>query len=241
MAPSSLEKRSRTWILLVGVLVLICTAALWFEFTPGEEEAPIEPALALGCSLSGNIELMSSGNRLAPEKRVVVFVETVPVPAVPRQSQVHRLILSGLQFTPPVLVLTRGDSVEFQNNDKDEHHVFSRGTEAFDFGPSRQGRLGRKDFQLAGPVRVQCNIHEWERADLLVLDNPWFSLVGAEGRWRIDGLPSGKHTVVAWEPNGSAGKVVSESCGEVPRMALEQAKLPRVTRRDGSMFPVYQP
>ena len=34
---------------------------------------------------------------------------------------------------------------------------------------------------VAGTVPIRCNIHEWMRAGVLVVKNPFFSTVGADG------------------------------------------------------------
>jgi len=43
-----------------------------------------------------------------------------------------------------------------------------------------------------------CNIHENMSAYILVLQNPWFSLVAADGRFNLDNVPDGNYTLVLW-------------------------------------------
>lgn len=47
-------------------------------------------------------------------------------------------------------------------------------------------------------IRVTDNQHPWERANLAVLDHPFFSVSKLDGEYQIRDLPPGQYTVVAW-------------------------------------------
>ena len=47
-------------------------------------------------------------------------------------------------------------------------------------------------------VPVKCNIHPWMRAYIGVVRHPFFAVTGADGTFKIAGLPPGKYTVEAW-------------------------------------------
>ena len=49
-----------------------------------------------------------------------------------------------------------------------------------------------------GLVTVRCDIHEHMRALILVVDTPHFVVTDAEGRFRLSGLPPGRHTLKVW-------------------------------------------
>lgn len=186
------------------------------------------------CTLSGKVELTSNGKKLDPAGRVVVFVESVPASAFTVEPQLRRMQQIGLQFEPKVLVVVKGDSVQFENSDKDLHGVFSKQTVPwFKLEKSRKGVTGAPvPFLFAGAAQIQCDIHDWMRAEILVVDNPFFAVVEPGGRWKITGLPAGQHKVIAWEPNRAQRRVTVLKCnGEtpVPFKPLEQGlykKLP---------------
>jgi hypothetical protein len=47
-------------------------------------------------------------------------------------------------------------------------------------------------------VTLRCDIHEHMRALIVVLETPHFVVTGADGRFRLAGLPPGRHTLKAW-------------------------------------------
>jgi hypothetical protein len=56
---------------------------------------------------------------------------------------------------------------------------------------------------LQGPevmVPVRCDVHPWMRLDLGVLPHPYFAVTGADGTFRLDGVPAGRYTLAAWHP-----------------------------------------
>ena len=200
---------------------------------------------AAPCALTGNIELTSEGKKVAPEGRVVVYVDKVPGTKFHAIDQPHVILQTGLQFKPEVLVVMAGESVQFTNEDKDEHSVFSKdAVPAFDLGRSRQGLTGSPvKFMFPGPARIQCNVHDWMRADILVVQNPFFALVGQDGTWRIEGLPVGNYSLSAWDRSGALKHVQVKSCpGEkrIPIPPLEVIKSGKPRAFEGGMRPVYQ-
>jgi hypothetical protein len=59
-------------------------------------------------------------------------------------------------------------------------------------------------FDNPGVVKVFCHIHADMSAVVVVLDNPFFAVPDASGRFRIDGIPPGAYTVTAWHERARA-------------------------------------
>jgi hypothetical protein len=53
-------------------------------------------------------------------------------------------------------------------------------------------------FDKPGLVTLRCDIHEHMRGLILVLNTPYFVMTDAAGRFRLDKLPAGRHTLKAW-------------------------------------------
>lgn len=105
----------------------------------------------------------------------------------------------GETFKPHVLPVLRGSTVEFPNEDPVFHNVFSlSSSRSFDLGRYPRGSSKSVQFDRAGTVQVFCHIHSDMSAVVLVLDNPFFAIPAAPGRYAIDGVPAGEYRLVAW-------------------------------------------
>jgi plastocyanin len=106
----------------------------------------------------------------------------------------------GLQFRPGLVAVRTGETVEFPNLDETYHSVFSYSkTKRFDLGRYRKGEQPASIvFDKPGVVKLFCEIHDHMRGAILVLDTPYFTKTGADGGFRIEGLPPGRYRLTAW-------------------------------------------
>jgi len=51
---------------------------------------------------------------------------------------------------------------------------------------------------VEGAVKVYCEIHEYMRATILVLETPYFVKTDPTGKFRMENLPTGSFTLKAW-------------------------------------------
>jgi hypothetical protein len=69
---------------------------------------------------------------------------------------------------------------------------------------------------------VFCEVHEFMRGAILVAENPFHALVGADGTFRISGVPPGEHTVAFWHPDHETiQRRVSVTAGGAARVEVE--------------------
>ena len=159
-----------------------------------------------GTSIQGSVTVIDSDGR--PRDRhdgVVVFLDELtwtaaaqPLPSPPLLRQVSKT------FTPDVLAITVGTTVEFPNDDLTYHNVFSlSGTKPFDFGIYESGSSRSVTFDRAGLVKVYCNVHPQMVASILVLPNPHFAITDETGGFVLEDVPSGSATIRLWSPNSS--------------------------------------
>jgi plastocyanin len=130
---------------------------------------------------------------------IVVYVERVPS-ATTFASLEHAVLRQHEErFAPHVLPVVRGATVEFPNDDALFHNVFSLSrAKEFDLGRYPRGISRSVTFDRPGVVQVFCHIHSDMSAVVLVLDNRYFAVPDADGRYSIPDLPPGDYTLVAW-------------------------------------------
>jgi len=112
-----------------------------------------------------------------------------------------QMLQKDLTFAPTLLPVQTGTRVAFPNLDDTYHNIFSLSpAKRFDLGRYRpeETPIPSVVFDVPGLVTVRCDIHEHMRALILVLDTPYFAMSDPDGRFRLSGLPSGRHTLKAW-------------------------------------------
>ncbi len=149
------------------------------------------------------------------------------------------------QFAPQVLVVTKGSTVSFPNEDKIFHNVFSLSpTARFDLGLYKAGTAKSVEMKRAGEVDVYCNIHPEMVAKIKVLDSPYYAVTEPDGAFTIAGLPPGTYAVEAWHAHGDAWKgQVTIADGEATKLdvtVVENEQTVQHTRKDGTPYGRYK-
>jgi plastocyanin len=139
-------------------------------------------------------------------RRSVVYLESAPRGAF-ETNDTGRAVMDQRNetFVPHVLAITTGTSVDFPNSDKFYHNVFSLSKPArFDLGRYAAGRSRSIRFDSPGIVRVFCDIHSHMNAFILVFGHPFFAMTDTDGRYRIENVPPGTYSVIAWNEGTSS-------------------------------------
>jgi plastocyanin len=114
----------------------------------------------------------------------------------------------NMQFVPHVLPIVAGTTVRFLNSDPTSHNVFSPDREKYDLGTWPQGQSKTRTFAAcpkAPCVYVQlCRIHPEMEAYVVVLQNPFFAVTGADGKFSIADVPPGSYSLAVWHAKGKA-------------------------------------
>ena len=117
-----------------------------------------------------------------PAEHAVVWLEVALPPAFMQTSKVV-LDQRNLSFAPQVLVVRVGTTVDFPNNDKVFHNVFSfRDGKKFDLGMYPTGTSKRIVFDKPGLARLFCNIHPNMAAYVMAVDTPYLRRLGRARR-----------------------------------------------------------
>jgi plastocyanin len=111
------------------------------------------------------------------------------------EPRVTELDQVGSVFTPPVIVVPIGGKVLFKNSDGINHnvHVLSNSQEKNVF--LKAGESRDAVFRQADSARIVCDLHAWMRADLVVVESPYYGVTDRDGHFTIENIPPGKYTM----------------------------------------------
>jgi plastocyanin len=106
-----------------------------------------------------------------------------------------------LKFIPRVTAVIAGTTVDFPNNDKTFHNVFSNSeAKKFDLGLYPSGQSRSVTFDKAGVVKILCNAHPHMEAYIVVKGHRYFSVADARGNYTLSDVPLGKYRIEIWHP-----------------------------------------
>jgi plastocyanin len=120
-------------------------------------------------------------------------------PIKPAQVVTQRVLQKGAIFSPHVLPVVVGTTVEWPNHDDILHNVFSVSeSNPFDLGLYKAPNVERWTFSKPGRVDVFCSIHTRMNCIVLVLQNSFFATTNDKGVYRLLDIPTGSYKLKAW-------------------------------------------
>jgi plastocyanin len=153
---------------------------------------------------------------------VVVTLEPVGAPRSRLAPVRGQIAMERRRFSPGVVVVTPGSTVEFPNRDPFDHNIFTNepGSE-FDAGLYGRGEVASATFRKVGAVPVYCNIHSRMVGHVVVVGTPHVAQAGADGRWSIPRVPAGRYVLRFWHNRAA----VADEELAVPAGGLEHASV----------------
>lgn len=193
--------------------------------------------------VAGSVVVLQDGAPKADRSNIAVYLENVPgPPPTPLKGVIRQ---RDLTFLPGIMVVPTGTTVEFPNDDKVFHNVFSVSSAArFDLGLYKSGTSKEVTLKRPGVVDVYCNIHPQMAARIKVIDTGHYAVTGPDGTFRIKGVPAGTYPVVAWQAHGEEHRgEVTVTPGGVAAVAItlvEGKPSKRHLRKDGTPYGRYK-
>ena len=139
-----------------------------------------------GQTFAGNIKGTVKVKGLRTPENILVYLTKAP-PATEDLSKVKYVMdQRNLEFVPHVLPVLVGATVDFPNNDKVDHNVFSMSrTKKFNLGSYTAGESKSVVFDKPGIVELRCDVHAEMAAYILVMKNPYFAVTDKQGHFEI--------------------------------------------------------
>ncbi|HWN56002.1 MAG TPA: carboxypeptidase regulatory-like domain-containing protein [Methylomirabilota bacterium] len=169
---------------------------------------------------------------LGPNRGVrwaVVSIQTPP-PGVRGEAPPGPVQMDQQQcvYVPRVVIVPVGGTVEFLNSDRLLHNLHSVSTENATFNRTQpKGRTIPVAFKKAEIVRIDCDLHTWMRAWVVVAEHPFFAVTGPTGEFALDNVPPGKYTLRIWhETLGTVTRDVTVDDKPVTGIVVEIGKKP---------------
>jgi plastocyanin len=128
------------------------------------------------------------------------------------------------EYHPYAQIIPVNTTVEITNSDDVLHNIKTKGGSKTSFNIA-QPKFKRKltvEFKNPEIVQVECNVHGWMHAIIVVEDNPYDALTDANGSFKITDVPPGKYTVKVWHSKlGEQTKEVTVGPKEEVKVAFE--------------------
>jgi plastocyanin len=164
-------------------------------------------------ALAGSIKGAVKVKGLRTPEDILVYLTKAPPATADLAKLKFVMDQRNLEFIPHVLPVLAGATVDFPNNDKVDHNVFSMSrTKKFNLGSYPAGTSKSVVFDKPGIVELRCDVHAEMAAYILVMKNPYFAVTDKQGRFEIPAsvhlkqigltgvkdLPAGKYFIKTW-------------------------------------------
>jgi plastocyanin len=180
-------------------LLFVC----WVAFATTDYAETVDASLQVHMNRLGK-----SVEQMAGSTGVVVWLTPLsPTMGDSRPKPGHyRLVQKDKTFTPHLLVIPTGSSVDFPNLDPFYHNVFSLfNGKRFDLGLYESGSSRTVHFDHDGVSYIFCNIHPQMSAVIVTLSTPYFGVSAADGSITLHAVPPATYEMHVWAEGSSAG------------------------------------
>lgn len=164
--------------------------------------------LVVGLTVSawaGDIE----GKVTGMKGKSVVYIEAIAGKTFPAPKDHPVMDQKGLVFSPHILAIQQGTTVDFLNSDNVAHNVFwsqvGKDKKAgHNLGTWPKGEKRGFTFDKPGVVPLLCNVHPDMAGYLIVSPTPYFAETDDAGNYKIKDVPDGSYTLTVWHEGAKA-------------------------------------
>jgi plastocyanin len=183
--------------------------------------------------VSGHVQLVFSDDPSVRKHQnysgVVVWLEPFAgLPVLPARPSRVEMIQKDKTFSPHVLPIMIGTTVEFPNYDPIFHNAFSNyNGQLFDIGLYPPGTTKSIVFRREGVVRVFCNIHPTMSAVIVVLKSPYFCVSNKRGELQMTDVPAGSYRMHVFHERATEQTLAALT--KTIEISEERAQLPQIS------------
>ncbi|MBO9646932.1 MAG: carboxypeptidase regulatory-like domain-containing protein [Variovorax sp.] len=132
-------------------------------------------------------------------RNAVVWIENAPPDSTPTATKKVEVDQKGCTFVPRVVVVPAGGTVDFLNSDRLLHNIHATPKANVSFNRTQpMGRTIPITFAQPEIVRINCDLHSWMTAWVVVAAHRFYAVTGADGGFAFDDLPPGQYKLQIW-------------------------------------------
>ena len=133
-------------------------------------------------------------------KNAVVWLDNPPADrATPAPGAKVSIDQQGCVFVPRVVVVQAGGTVDFLNSDRLLHNIHATPKLNVSFNRTQpKDRTIPVTFAKPEIVRINCDLHSWMIAWVVVAAHPLYAVTDADGQFAFDNLPPGRYKISVW-------------------------------------------
>ena len=237
-------KRWLSGFLILPLLGIVMTPlqGLTFEATTvsdggtivGEVKYAGDPPAPEKIEVTKDINICGSAPKVSPELTVgankgiqdvvVSLPDIAKGKALEKPAKPPVLDQKNCEYHPYAQIFPVNTTLEVLNSDDVLHNVKTEpgSKTTFNVAQPKFKRKITQEFKNPEIVQVECNVHGWMNAILVVADNPYYALTDANGSFKITDVPPGKYTLKVWHSKlGEQTKDVTVGPKEEVKVAFD--------------------
>ncbi|MBI4514851.1 MAG: hypothetical protein HY699_03420 [Deltaproteobacteria bacterium] len=106
----------------------------------------------------------------------------------------------GCQYSPHVLLVPAGVSVDITNNDGILHniHTYSKKNPPLNLAQPKFKKVMQQKFDQPEIFEVRCDAHGWMNGWFVIQDHPYYAVTDDSGAFKLTDVPAGEYELKVW-------------------------------------------
>lgn len=229
--------RGMLWLFVVAICCSAEAADKWGDLTgqfiyKGKAPARAKLKIDKDQAVCGKVELLDESLVVSEEgglANVVLYVRSKKVKVHPdyKATDDAEVVIDNkdCRFEPHIVTIRTTQKLIMKNSDSIGHNTKGDplGDEPFNplipAGGSAEHHFAKVQTL---PQPVQCNIHGWMKAHIVIRDNPYMAVTDKDGKFEIKNLPAGELEFLCWQEK--SGYLAAKSDWAKGRFTLKIAE-----------------